>query len=120
MGSNRDNRIKRMRRHLRIRKRVIGTHERPRLCVFRSLRYVYAQILDDTSGQTLTSASSLEPDVRAETRSKSEDAKLVGGLLGKRALERGIEQVVFDRGGYKYHGRVKALAEAVREAGLKF
>ncbi|MCL0095095.1 50S ribosomal protein L18 [Dehalococcoidia bacterium] len=120
MASDRDTRIKRKRRHLRIRKRVTGTHKRPRLCVFRSLKHIYAQILDDTSGRTLASASSLDPGVRAQTQSKTEDAKLVGMLLGRRALDRGIEQVAFDRGGYKYHGRVKALAEAVREAGLKF
>lgn len=113
-------RVSRRKRHLRIRKRVTGTDKRPRLCVFRSLKYVYAQILDDTSGRTLASASSLDPGVRGHTQSKTEDAKLVGILLGRRALDKGIEQVAFDRGGYKYHGRIKALAEAVREAGLKF
>lgn len=120
MANDRDTRIKRKRRHLRIRKRVTGTQKRPRLCVFRSLKYVYAQILDDRSGQTLTSASSLDPSVKAQTQSKIEDAKLVGMLLGKRALDKGIEQIAFDRGGYKYHGRIKALAEAARQAGLKF
>jgi large subunit ribosomal protein L18 len=113
-------RVGRRKRHLRIRKRVTGTDKRPRLCVFRSLRYIYAQILDDALGQTLISASSLDPDVRAHTQSKTEDARLVGTLLGRRALEKGIDQVSFDRGGYKYHGRVKVLAEAAREAGLKF
>jgi large subunit ribosomal protein L18 len=113
-------RVSRRKRHLRVRKRVTGRDGRPRLCVFRSLKYIYAQILDDTSGQTLASASSLEPSVRAQSRSKTEDARGVGILLGRRALDKGIKQVVFDRGGYKYHGRVKALAEAAREVGLKF
>ncbi len=120
MASDKDTRINRKKRHLRIRKKVTGTDKRPRLCVFRSLKYVYAQILDDTLGRTLTSASSLDPSLRAQTRSKTEDAKLVGILLGRRALDKGIDQVAFDRGGYKYHGRVKALAEGVREAGVKF
>lgn len=120
MTNAKDTRINRNRRHLRIREKVTGTDKRPRLCVFRSLKYVYAQILDDTLGRTLVSASSLDPDVRGHTQSKTGDAKLVGTLLGRRALDKGIDQVAFDRGGYKYHGRVKALAEGVREAGLKF
>ena len=115
-----DARVNRRKRHLRIRRKVRGTIARPRLCVFRSLKHIYAQLLDDTSGQTLASASSLDPSLRAHTRSKTEKARLVGTLLGRRALDKGFKQVVFDRGGYKYHGRVKALAEAAREAGLKF
>lgn len=115
-----ETRINRKKRHLRIRKRVMGTPERPRLCVFRSLRHVYVQLTDDVSRRTLISASSLEPDIAASPRPKSEEAKLVGALLGKRALDMGIEQVVFDRCGYKYHGRIKVLADAAREAGLKF
>ena len=91
-----------------------------RLCVFRSLKYIYAQLLDDTVGRTLVAASSLDPDIKVHPGSKTETAKLVGALLGKRALDKGIEQVAFDRGGYKYHGRIKALADAAREAGLKF
>ena len=112
----------RRRRHIRIRKRISGTARRPRLSVFRSLGHIYAQILDDTLGQTITSASTLDPEIRAETqpKAKTEKAKLVGTLLGKRALDKGIEQVVFDRGGYKYHGRIKILADAAREVGLKF
>lgn len=113
-------RVKLKKRHLRIRKRVSGTSTRPRLCVFRSLRYIYAQLLDDTTGRTLFSASSLDSQIKAQAGSKSEEAKLVGESLGKQALDKGIEQVVFDRGGFKYHGRIKALADAAREAGLKF
>ncbi|MBT9159446.1 MAG: 50S ribosomal protein L18 [Dehalococcoidia bacterium] len=122
MTSAIDTRANRRKRHLRTRRKVRGTAIRPRLCVFRSLKYVYAQLLDDTSGQTLTSASSIDPELRAHTQSKTktEDARLVGALLGRRAQDKGIEQVAFDRGGYKYHGRVKVLAEAVRETGLKF
>jgi len=112
----------RRRRHIRIRKRISGTAGRPRLSVFRSLGHIYAQILDDTLGQTITSASTLDPEIRAEAqpKAKTEKAKLVGTLLGKRALGKEIEQVVFDRGGYKYHGRIRTLADAAREAGLKF
>jgi len=92
------------------------------LCVFRSLKHIYAQVIDDELGHTLASASTLDPEIRSEARTKrkAEAAKLVGQLVAKRALERGTTTVVFDRGGYKYHGRVKAVAEAAREAGLKF
>lgn len=107
-------------RHARIRKKVSGTDAKPRLCVFRSLKYIYAQIMDDTAGRTLVSVSSLNPEIKGHTGSKTEDAKLVGQAIGKKAVDNGINQVVFDRGGYKYHGRVKALADAAREAGLKF
>jgi len=113
-------RIRRKKRHLRVRRKVDGTATRPRLCVFRSLRHIYAQLIDDVAEHTLVSASSLDPDIKAQPKPKSEYAKLVGTLLGKRALDKGIEQVIFDRGGYKYHGRVKILADAAREAGLKF
>ena len=111
----------RKRRHVRVRKKVSGTAERPRLCVFRSLNHIYAQVIDDTSGRTLASASTLDPDIRAQVngKTKTTKAELVGGMLARRALEKGIGAVVFDRGGYKYHGRVKAVAEAAREAGLK-
>ena len=115
-----DSRDSRKNRHIRIRKKVSGTTGRPRLCVFRSLRYIYAQIVDDRIGRTLVSASSLDPDVKSLTVSKTENAKAVGALLAGRAREKNIAQVVFDRGGYKYHGRVKALADAAREAGLNF
>ena len=112
----------RIRRHRRVRKTVFGTSERPRLSVFRSLEHIYAQIIDDTVGNTLISASTLDKEVRGrcEGMKKSEKAKVVGKLLAERALARGVTRVVFDRGGYKYHGRVKALAEAAREAGLDF
>jgi large subunit ribosomal protein L18 len=117
-----DRRVARLRRHKRVRKRVVGTPERPRLNVFRSLRHIYAQIIDDSRGQTLVSASTGEPEVGAQlqTLTKTEQARVVGRVLAERALGRGIKNVAFDRGGYQYHGRVKALAEAAREGGLEF
>jgi len=109
------------RRHYRVRLKVNGTGSRPRLCVFRSLNHIYAQVIDDTQGHTLVSASTLEVEKGdMEGKSKTGRAELVGSLLAKRAVSEGISQVVFDRGGYKYHGRVKALAEAARQGGLKF
>ncbi len=112
----------RLRRHRRVRKRVFGTPERPRLNVFRSLNHIYAQVIDDVSGHTVVSASTLDPEIRESLagKTKTEKAKEVGKLVAKRALEKGIKQVVFDRGGYKFHGRVKALADSAREAGLEF
>ncbi len=112
----------RKRRHKRVRKKVFGTPERPRLNVFRSLTNIYAQIIDDVHGVTLVSASTIDRALREKVKglSKTEQARLVGQLIAQRALEKGIKKVVFDRGGYKYHGRVKALAEASREAGLDF
>jgi large subunit ribosomal protein L18 len=112
----------RQRRHRRVRVLVQGTPERPRLNVFRSLRHIYAQLVDDTVGHTLASACTLEEGLRGELGKlkKTEQAKVVGQMLAKRALEKGVKQVVFDRGGYKYHGRVKALAEGARSAGLQF
>ena len=107
-------------RHLRIRKNVIGTASAPRLVVFRSNANIYAQVIDDTKGTTLVSASSIDKELKLANGSNIEAAKQVGALVGKRALAAGIETVVFDRGGYLYHGRVKALADAAREAGLKF
>jgi large subunit ribosomal protein L18 len=117
-----DTRAARLRRHRRIRKRLSGTPARPRLSVFRSLKHIYAQVIDDTRGITLVAASSVEPALRAagQGQKKTERARAVGELVARRALERGIEKVVFDRGGYLYHGRVKALAEAARGAGLSF
>ncbi|NLM68650.1 MAG: 50S ribosomal protein L18 [Firmicutes bacterium] len=112
----------RKRRHLRVRKKVVGTPERPRLSVYRSLNHMYAQIIDDTAGKTLAAASSIEPELRnklASTKNK-EAAKEVGLLIAKRAKEKGITQVVYDRGGNLYHGRVAALAEGAREGGLEF
>lgn len=105
--------------HERIRTRVRGSAERPRLCVYRSLKYVYAQVVDDQAGRTLVAACSREKECSARGKNV-EAAKQVGALVARRAREKGIERVVFDRGGYLYHGRVKALADAAREAGLKF
>ena len=115
-------RAKRIRRHARVRAKVSGTGERPRLSVFRSLNHTYAQVIDDTSGHTICAASTLDREIRAnmDGKTKKEAAKMVGELLAELASEKGITRVVFDRGGYKYHGRVKALAEAARERGLVF
>lgn len=112
----------RIRRHYRVRKKVYGTPERPRLAVFRSLNHIYAQVIDDTRGHTLAAASDLEPALRTQRdgKTKSQMAALVGETVARRALEKGIVKVVFDRGGFKYHGRVKALAEAARQTGLQF
>jgi len=110
----------RQKRHLRIRQTLVGTEARPRLNVFRSNTNIYAQVIDDKSGNTLCSASSLDKELKLTNGSNIEAAKAVGALIAKKALAAKIETVVFDRGGYLYHGRVKALAEAAREAGLKF
>ena len=112
----------RLQRHKRVRRKVFGTPQRPRLCVFRSSNNIYAQIIDDTNRVTLVAASSLEADVKGAVNhtGNKEAAKLVGQLVAKKAVEKGITEVVFDRGGYLYHGRIKELAEAAREAGLKF
>ncbi|MDK2896773.1 MAG: large subunit ribosomal protein [Candidatus Atribacteria bacterium] len=111
---------KRLRRHLRVRKKVMGTAARPRLCVFKSLNHTYAQIVDDEVGHTKVAVSTLSPSLRGIKGTKTDRAREVGRAIGRQAREQGIEQVVFDRGGYKYHGRVKALAEGARESGLKF
>lgn len=111
------------RRHLRVRAKVSGTAERPRLNVFRSNAHIYAQVIDDVRGHTLAAASTLEEEARQrfpEEHPKTVEAAVVGQLVGERALAKGITKVVFDRGGYKYHGRVKALADAARAAGLEF
>ena len=112
----------RQRIHLRVRRKVSGTPERPRLCIFRSLDHIYAQVIDDRTGRTLAAASSLDKEVRKQLKGGGNvaAAKVVGKVIAERARSAGIEQAVFDRGGYKYHGRVQALAEAAREAGLKF
>ena len=113
----------RLRRHIRLRKKIFGTTERPRLSVFRSLHHIYAQVIDDNKGHTLVTASSLDTDLRIELQGKGgniEAAKVVGAAIAKKALGQGIKQVVFDRGGQIYHGRVKALAAAARENGLEF
>jgi large subunit ribosomal protein L18 len=108
----------RLRRQVRVRKKVFGAPERPRLVVTRSARHISAQVIDDTQGRTIASASTMEADLRAATGDKSEKAKQVGGLIAQRAKAAGIESVVFDRAGYKYHGRVAALADSARKGGL--
>jgi len=114
----------RTRRHERIRKKVVGTTERPRLSVYRSLSHMYAQIIDDSMGGTIVAASSLDKEFKAKDKKASRGnvaaAKQVGELIAQKAFKKGIKKVVFDRGGYLYHGRVKALADAAREAGLEF
>ena len=110
----------RAKRHARLRLRLSGTEARPRLAVFRSLNHIYAQVIDDTSGTTVAAASSLETGLRGSDGTKVDDAKRVGQLVAERAKAAGIEKVVFDRAGFKYHGRVRSLAEAAREAGLDF
>lgn len=110
----------RRKRHMRIRQRIQGTAERPRLCVFRSNKHIYAQIIDDVSGSTLVAASTLDEETDAAKTWDCDAAKIVGDLIAKRAREKGIASVVFDRGGYIYHGRVAAVADAAREAGLEF
>jgi large subunit ribosomal protein L18 len=112
----------RIRRHRRVRRRVSGIPQRPRLAVFRSLNHIYAQVIDDSSGRTLAAASDLEADLRGQCdgKRKTEVADLVGVAIARKAAEKGIKVVVFDRGGSKYHGRVKALAEAARKGGLSF
>ncbi len=117
-----DSRLARKLRHRRVMKKITGTSLRPRLCVFRSLNHIYAQIIDDSIGQTLVSMSTLDPQVRNNVGQvvKVKEAEMVGSQLAKEALNKGITHVVFDRGGYLYHGRVRALAEAARQAGLEF
>jgi large subunit ribosomal protein L18 len=120
--SKSDTREARIRRHVRVRNKVHGTGERPRLAVFRSLTHIYAQVIDDVQGQTLVAASTTDAEIAKDTKKKKKtaQAELVGTVIAKRAVAKGIKQVAFDRGGFKYQGRVKALAEAARKAGLKF
>lgn len=117
-----DKNANRLQRHKRVRRKVFGTPQRPRLCVFRSANNIYAQIIDDTKRVTLVAASSLEAEVKSAVNhtGNKEAAKKVGELVAKKAVEKGITEVVFDRGGYLYHGRIQELAEGAREAGLKF
>ncbi|HEY8344564.1 MAG TPA: 50S ribosomal protein L18 [Bacillota bacterium] len=118
-----DRREARIKRHQRIRKKLIGTTERPRLAVYKSLHHIYAQIIDDTAGKTLISASTVDPEIKKKLKGfggNVESAKLIGKLIAERALAKGVKQVVFDRGGHVYHGRIAALAEAAREGGLEF
>ncbi len=123
MAKARVRKTRRQVRHKRVRRKVFGSSERPRMAVFRSLNNIYVQVIDDTRGHTLVAASSLDTDVKEQVnggRPKSEVATLVGSLVAERAAQKGIKSVVFDRGGFKYHGRAKALADAAREGGLIF
>ena len=122
MAKSKSTRLMRLVRHERIRQKVSGTSNRPRLALFRSLNHIYVQIIDDERGHTLVAASSLDPEVKANNNgdNKGKVSGQVGALVARRAKESGISRVVFDTGGYKYHGRVKALAEAAREGGLEF
>lgn len=122
MFKRKDRKLATARRHLRVRKKVSGTAEVPRLSVARTLQHVYAQVINDEIGATLASASSVEPAIRGKTEdgSKTEAARLVGRVIGERALAKGIKRVVFDRGGKLFHGRVAAVAEGARESGLEF
>lgn len=122
MSPKLDKRSARLRRHKRVKKKVFGVSERPRLVVYKSIKHIYAQIVNDQNSTTLVSASTLSPDVRDKISGGNniETAKIVGEAIGKKAIENNITNVVFDRGGYLYHGKIKALAESAREAGLKF
>jgi large subunit ribosomal protein L18 len=122
MDKAKEKRLARQRRHQRVRRRMKGTAERPRLCVFRSSKHIESQIIDDTQGHTLVAASTREPLVREQLgdKDKSAQAAVVGQVLAERAVAAGIKSVVFDRGGYLYHGRVRSLAEAARKGGLEF
>ena len=110
----------RRKRHERIRLHLAGTDGRPRLAVFRSLNHIYAQVIDDTSGRTLAAASTVDKELKGSKSTKSEEAAVVGRLIAQRAKAAGVERVVFDRAGFRYHGRIKSLADAAREAGLEF
>ena len=116
--------MRRVVRHKRLRSKISGTAERPRLAVYRSISHIYAQLIDDVEGSTITAASSLENELKDKDKDKDSGkisiSKVVGESIGRRAAEKGISEIVFDRGGYKYHGRIKAVAEGAREAGLKF
>lgn len=122
MVAKANSRASRIARHIRVRKKVAGTPVRPRLAVFRSAKHIYAQVIDDSLGRTLVAASSLEEKISADVKDKKkgEVSVVIGKLIAERAIAKGIALVAFDRGGYKYHGRIKLLADAAREAGLKF
>jgi large subunit ribosomal protein L18 len=122
MITKQDKNKARVRRHLRVRKKITGTAARPRLNVFRSSKHIYAQLIDDVAGVTLAAASTLDKELSGEIKNGGsvESARKVGELVAKRAKEKGVSEIVFDRGGYLYHGRIQALAEAAREAGLEF
>jgi large subunit ribosomal protein L18 len=122
MATKKSRSAARVRRHMRVRKKIVGTSERPRLNVFRSLSEIYVQVIDDAAGNTILAVSTIDRELKPELKglSKTDQARKVGEVLAERAKEKGIQEVVFDRGGYRYIGRVKALAEAAREGGLKF
>ncbi len=120
MITKQDKNVVRKKRHARVRRNLFGTESRPRLNVYRSNKHIYAQLIDDVNGVTLASASTIDKELNLDATSNVEAAKQVGELIAKRALDKGHKSVVFDRGGYLYHGRVKALADAAREAGLEF
>lgn len=122
MGSQVSKKELRIKRKVRIRKKIFGTEGQPRLCVFRSSKHIYAQIINDATGQTLAAASTLSKEIQAdpEKKSKTETASSVGKLIAERAIEKGIKKVVFDRNGFLYHGRIKAISDGAREAGLDF
>ena len=120
MSTARSRSASRQKRHSRLRLRVAGSAERPRLAVFRSINQIYAQVIDDASGRTIVSASSMEASVSGAVGTKTERAKQVGSLIGERAKAAGVDRVVYDRAGFKYHGRIRALAEGARESGLEF
>jgi large subunit ribosomal protein L18 len=122
MSTNSSRSEARLRRHARVRRKVAGTPERPRLCVYRSTAEIYAQLIDDQAGHTLVAASTIDQELKAKLDGlkKVEQARLVGKIVAERARDKGIQQVVFDRGGFRYSGRVKALADAAREGGLEF
>jgi large subunit ribosomal protein L18 len=120
--TKKDKNVSRKVRHTRVRKKISGTAERPRLCVYRSLNHIYVQLIDDQNGTTLVAASTLDPDIKGQIadKTKKEAAKIVGEAAAKKALDKGIKQVVFDRSGYIYHGRILEVAAGAREAGLEF
>lgn len=120
MNKNIAKKLKRVRRHRKIRGRLSGTPDKPRLVIFRSITHIYAQIIDDTTGITITSASSCEKGIAADKATKKQLSEKVGEEIGKRAIEKGLKKVVFDRNGYRYHGRVKVLADSARKSGLEF
>jgi large subunit ribosomal protein L18 len=121
MISKPDRKLNRIKRHRRIRRSLIGSSERPRLCIYRSNKHIYAQIVDDSQARTLVAASTLDPELKGLAKTwDTESARSVGSLVAKRAKDKGISAVVFDRGGYIYHGRIAAVAEAARESGLDF
>jgi large subunit ribosomal protein L18 len=122
MAKNKSRNAGRLHRHSRIRKKVLGTSERPRLNIYRSLSQIYAQVIDDGTGQTLVSASTIDSELKAQVKdlNPTEQAQIVGKTIANRAMEKGIHKVTFDRGGFRYIGRVRALAESARESGLEF